>query len=123
MSQQSPPPSSSSSPSLSWADELNAAMRTTDEQERREFLFRLLGEPVCRHLGIYRIPDDLVLSVVIPVYNERDTLREILRRVQAVPLPKQVILVDDCSTDGTREILRALAAEQPALTVVFHETN
>src|SRR5205807_2140504 len=65
MSQQSPPPSSS--PSLSWADELNSAMRTTDEQERRECLLRLLGEPVCRHLGIYHIPDDLVLSVVIPV--------------------------------------------------------
>jgi glycosyltransferase involved in cell wall biosynthesis len=94
-----------------------------EEPERHECLLRLLGEPVCRHLGIYRVPDDFLLSVVIPVYNERDTIREILRRVQAVPIPKQVILVDDCSTDGTREVLRALAAEQPALTVLFHEAN
>jgi glycosyltransferase involved in cell wall biosynthesis len=69
-------------------------------------------------------PDDLVLSVVIPVYNERNTIREILRRVQAVPAPRQeIILVDDCSTDGTREILKELAAEQPALVVVYHEKN
>ena len=67
---------------------------------------RLLGESVCRQLGIYRVPDDLVLSVVIPVYNERNTIHEILRQVRAVPIHKQIILVDDCSKDGTREILQ-----------------
>ncbi|HMB05343.1 MAG TPA: glycosyltransferase, partial [Isosphaeraceae bacterium] len=75
----------------------------------------LLGENLCRRLGVYQVPDDLVLSVVIPVYNERDTIREILRRVRAVPITKQIILVDDCSTDGTREILRKMAAEGPDL--------
>ena len=45
------------------------------------------------------------LSLVVPVYNERATLREILRRVVAVPIDKEIVLVDDCSTDGTREIL------------------
>jgi glycosyltransferase involved in cell wall biosynthesis len=120
MSTQSPLPSSSS---LSWSDELNSMTVPADENERRESLLRILGEAVCHQLGIYRIPDDLVLSVVIPVYNERNTLREILRRVQAVAVPKQIILVDDCSTDGTRDILQALAAEQPELTIVYHEKN
>lgn len=52
--------------------------------------------------------DPMKLSVVIPVYNEKDTIREILRRVQDVELPKEIIVIDDCSTDGTREILQSL---------------
>jgi glycosyltransferase involved in cell wall biosynthesis len=96
---------------------------SADDHERRETLIRILGESVCRQLGIYRIPDDLVLSVVIPVYNERNTLREILHRVQSVAVPKQIVLVDDCSTDGTREVLKALAEEQPELTIVYHDKN
>ncbi len=76
-----------------------------DDAERRLWLINVLGEPVCRKLGIYRIPDDLVLSVVIPVYNERKTIHEIIRQVRAVPIKKQIILVDDCSKDGTRAIL------------------
>ena len=55
------------------------------------------------------------LSVVIPVYNERATIEEIVRRVQAVPIEKELIIIDDRSTDTTREFLTALAAttEQP----------
>jgi len=49
-----------------------------------------------------------MLSVIIPVYNERYTIREILRRVCAVNMPKQILIVDDCSTDGTRDILKKL---------------
>jgi dolichol-phosphate mannosyltransferase len=48
------------------------------------------------------------LSVLIPVYNERATLREILRRVQAVPLDLEIVVVDNVSTDGTREELLAM---------------
>ena len=48
------------------------------------------------------------LSVVIPVFNERGTIEEILRRVQAVELDKEIIVVDDGSTDGTRQVLVAL---------------
>jgi glycosyltransferase involved in cell wall biosynthesis len=90
---------------------------------RRDELFRLLGEATCRRLGIYRLPDDLVLSVVIPVYNEKNTIREILRQVRAVPIPKQIILVDDCSKDGTRDILREMQETETDLTIVFHEQN
>lgn len=48
------------------------------------------------------------VSVVMPVYNERDTLEEILQRVQAVDVDKEIILVDDMSTDGTRDTLQQL---------------
>ena len=48
---------------------------------------------------------DPKLSVVIPVYNEKATIDEILRRVIETPLRKEIVLVDDCSTDGTRQIL------------------
>lgn len=87
-----------------------------------------LGDGVCRQLGIYAIPDDLVLSVVIPVYNERNTLLELVDRVRAVPIRKQIILVDDGSRDGTQEVLRELEANpgEDALNrvkVVFHEKN
>ena len=48
------------------------------------------------------------LTVVIPVYNEKNSLLEIIRRVQSVPIEKEIILVDDFSTDGTRDVLRDL---------------
>ena len=48
------------------------------------------------------------LSVVIPVYNEKNTILELLGRVRNVDLPKEIIVVDDFSTDGTREVLQSL---------------
>lgn len=64
------------------------------------------------------------LSVVIPVYNERETLHEIVGRVRAVEgLPvKEIILVDDCSTDGTADLLREGFGE-PVFKKYFHEVN
>jgi glycosyltransferase involved in cell wall biosynthesis len=56
--------------------------------------------------------NDPMVSIVIPVYNERGTIEEILRRVQDMELRKEVIIVDDCSTDGTRQILENIAAWQ-----------
>lgn len=50
------------------------------------------------------------LSVVVPVYNERFTIEEILRRIQAVNIEKEIVVVDDGSTDGTRQLLADLAA-------------
>src|SRR3989304_845588 len=73
-------------------------------------LRRLLGEAACRQLGIYEMPETLLVSVVVPVYNERQTIREIVRRIRAVPISQEIILVDDASTDGRREILGGFEA-------------
>src|SRR5262249_54893468 len=89
--------------------------------ERVVVLQRLLGEPACRQLGIFPIPEDFKLSVVIPVYNERQWERGLLRRVQAVPLPKEIVIVDDCSTDGTRDILKEI--QEPNIRVILQEHN
>ncbi len=53
------------------------------------------------------------LSVIVPVYNEVGTVRTLLGRVLAVPIPKEVIVVDDCSRDGTRAVLEAFRADTP----------
>ena len=63
------------------------------------------------------------LSIIIPVYNEKDTLEEIFRLVQLTPYDKEIIAVDDASTDGSREILRHLAQEYENVQVFFHEQN
>jgi glycosyltransferase involved in cell wall biosynthesis len=90
--------------------------------ERVQVLQRLLGEPACRQMGIYPIPAGFKLSVVIPVYNEEQWIRELVRRVQAVPIPKEIILVDDCSKDGTRDILRGMEGE-PGVRVIYQPVN
>ena len=64
------------------------------------------------------------LSVVIPVYNERQTIELLLKRVEAAPYDKEIILVDDASTDGTREILQRLAADyRDQVHLVLHPQN
>jgi len=63
-----------------------------------------------------------VLSAVMPVYNERATLEEIVDRVLAVPIDKELILVDDGSTDGTRELLKSLEG-RAGVRVILHERN
>jgi glycosyltransferase involved in cell wall biosynthesis len=56
--------------------------------------------------------DDPLISVVIPVYNEKNTVEEILRRVLETPLRKEVIIVDDYSSDGTRDTLHTMRERQ-----------
>lgn len=64
------------------------------------------------------------LTVIIPVYNERDTIELLLKRVEAAPYEKEVLLVDDASTDGTREILERLARNYRDRTrLLFHPQN
>src|SRR5579863_7110011 len=61
------------------------------------------------------------LSVVIPVYNERKTIEEILVRVQAVEIEKEIVIVDDGSTDGTRDFLQQISLstrESPATFIL-----
>lgn len=89
--------------------------------QRLAVLHTLLGEAVCRQLGIVPLPATFKLSVVIPVYNEKQWIRELMRRVEAVAIPKEIILVDDCSTDGTREILREF--ESRGHIVVYQPVN
>lgn len=63
------------------------------------------------------------VSIVIPCYNERDTLEEIVRAVLASPVEdKEIILVDDCSTDGTREVIEERVRDK-VTTVLYHERN
>jgi glycosyltransferase involved in cell wall biosynthesis len=63
------------------------------------------------------------ISVVIPCYNEKNTIREIVGRVRSAPVtPDEIIIVDDASTDGTREILRC-EVEPLVAKVVYHERN
>jgi len=90
--------------------------------EKREMLLRhLLAEQACRQLGLYPIPEGFRISVVIPVYNEKQWVRELVRRVQEVPIPKEIILVDDCSTDGTRDTLQEL--QQECVKVILQPKN
>ncbi len=62
------------------------------------------------------------LSIVIPVYNEKDTLNTLLTRVEAVDYEKEIVLVDDCSTDGTREIVENYKSKK-GYTVLIHPLN
>jgi glycosyltransferase involved in cell wall biosynthesis len=63
------------------------------------------------------------LSVVMPVYNERNTIREVISRVLAVPLEIELLCVDDGSTDGSREILAELQASHPQIHVHLQPAN
>jgi glycosyltransferase involved in cell wall biosynthesis len=66
--------------------------------------------------------DRPLLSVVIPCFNEAATIGDLIERVRRAPVAsKQIIVVDDCSRDGTRELLRDLQADD--LTVLFHDRN
>ncbi len=66
----------------------------------------------------------LTLSVIIPCYNEVQTIEEVLNRVEAVGLADEIVIVDDGSTDGTREVLQRIEAEQrPNVRILYHQRN
>ena len=89
--------------------------------EKQQVATNLLGESACKLLGMMKFPPGFKLSVVIPVYNEIRWIDEVLRRVRAQPIPMEIILIDDYSTDGTREKLPAFADGNTK--VIFHESN
>ena len=64
----------------------------------------------------------MIVSVVIPVFNEMRTLEQVIKRVQAAPVEKEIILVDDYSNDGSRERVQSLG-EQPNVRAVLHDYN
>jgi glycosyltransferase involved in cell wall biosynthesis len=70
----------------------------------------------------YSVPRNFRLTVVVPVFNEERTIRTLLARVAAVPLPKEIIVVDDASTDGTRQALAELD-HLPGLHVISKPQN
>lgn len=71
---------------------------------------------------VYNI-HDMKLSIIIPIFNEKKTIQEIVTRVLATRLAYEIILVDDYSTDGTREILSLLMKKKRNIRVVMHERN
>jgi glycosyltransferase involved in cell wall biosynthesis len=66
---------------------------------------------------------DPLLSIVIPVYNERDTVAELVRRVAAQPFRMEILLIDDGSTDGTRDVLPEIEKAHGNVRVILHEQN
>src|SRR5215813_12174204 len=63
------------------------------------------------------------LSIIIPVYNESATVAELIARVQAVDIPKEVVVVDDCSTDGTYHVLEGLKDQHPNMRIFRQPRN
>src|SRR4051812_44365094 len=94
---------------LSTLREQIAALPTP---QRVELLHELMGEAACKQVGIIRIPAGFKLTVAIPVFNEERWVRELIRRVQAVEIPKEIVIVDDFSTDNTRAILKELESDE-----------
>ena len=111
-----------------WIDPENTALPYSEAWYQQ--LKSRLGEATCRQLGFYAIPPQMVLSVVIPVYNESRTLRALVERVRAVPIRKEIVLVDDGSKDQSRQVMEEIARESQELNdsfnrvaIYFHEKN
>jgi glycosyltransferase involved in cell wall biosynthesis len=111
------------SPALPAADRA-AEARVEQSLDRLEELGELLATEAPYEvppLG-YDLPAGFKLSVVIPVYNEERTIREVVARVARLPVPKEIIIVDDASSDGTRSALASLA-HLPGVTVLLKPQN
>ncbi len=63
------------------------------------------------------------LSVVMPVFNEVRTIEEIVARVQSAAFEKEIVIIDDCSTDGTVDLLRKIADQSENIKVFYHDRN
>jgi glycosyltransferase involved in cell wall biosynthesis len=95
--------------------------------DRVEMIERLLGADLCRKLGVFHLPKGFKLSVVMPVYNEARTLAKVIERVRGTRLPLEIVIVDDGSRDGSRELLAELRDSRDErnrdLKILFHDKN
>ncbi len=90
--------------------------------DRVALLEHLLTPAVCRRLGVYAVPEDFCLSVVVPVYNEVATLNTIVERVRKTGIPVEIVLVNDGSSDGSAALLDEHANDRDVV-VVHHPAN
>lgn len=97
-------------------------LHSRDRSQSMRLLQQLLTPAVCRRLGIYSTPDSFLLSVIVPIYNEVKTVRKIVETIREVPIPTEIILVDDGSTDGTRAVLESFHGDAHT-TVLLHPHN
>jgi len=108
---------------LAATDVVNSQPETLD---RTALIESVLGAELCRKLGIFRLPPEFKLSVVMPVYNEIRTLARVIQRLRATELPLEIVIIDDGSRDGSREYLAELrerGSENRDLRILFHEKN
>ena len=64
-----------------------------------------------------------LLSIIVPVYNEKNTVGAVLKKLKALDVDKEIIVVDDHSTDGTYETLKALCDGDKSIKLIRHQTN
>ncbi len=110
--------------SLALRERLMEMVATDAESEGQRIaaLEAILGKTLCDRLSIYRLAEGFRLSVVIPVFNEVQTVEAVVERVRASGVPCEIIVVDDGSTDGTRELLQSWPA-QSDLKILLHQRN
>ncbi len=110
---------------LKLADEFLAGQESSSNHRRSkqtELLEQVIGEEACRRIGCLRLSESFLLSVVVPVFNEAQTIERVIERVRAVGLPCEIVVVDDGSTDGTREVLEGIS-DNSDVKIVLHERN
>ncbi|WP_235934961.1 glycosyltransferase family 2 protein [Candidatus Laterigemmans baculatus] len=92
----------------------------------REYVARVeqnLGRATAERLGIFALPDNFRLTVIVPVFNEAATVDQVVERLRRTGLPLEMILVDDGSNDGTGERIIALAEQATDVVVIRHPHN
>jgi dolichol-phosphate mannosyltransferase len=102
-------------------------MSVTDPIRRADvsnFALPPLVETSGEETRVTPVPAQAEISVLIPVFNEERSLMHLLERVRAVPVEKEILIVDDCSTDRTREILKTeVEGKFPNVRVLYHDHN